>query len=145
MDRTGFKFSALKTKAVIFHRGNKKLKDRELQLNLGNSRIEVVSEVKLLGIIFDDKLTWIPHLETLKRKCITSLNAMKLMVKHSKTVDTNFLLRIYKSLVRSKLDYGCQVYGTAGASRLEKLDPVHHAALRLCTGAYRTTIVCPPP
>ena len=139
MDRTGFNFSELKTKAVIFHRGNKKLKDRELQLNFGNSRIEVVSEVKLLGIIFDDKLTWIPHLETLKRKCITSLNAMKLMVKHSKTVDTNFLLRIYKSLVRSKLDYGCQVYGTAGASRLEKLDPVHHAALRLCTGAYRTT------
>ncbi|XP_023235538.1 uncharacterized protein LOC111634934 [Centruroides sculpturatus] len=51
------------------------------------------------------------------------------------------MLRIYRALVRSKLDYGCIVYGSARESTLRMLDPIHHQALRLCTGAFRTSPV----
>ncbi|MBJ5695509.1 hypothetical protein JGG83_22925 [Salmonella enterica subsp. enterica serovar Derby] len=51
------------------------------------------------------------------------------------------MLRIYHSLVRSKLDYGCIIYGSARPSILRLLDPVSHQALRLCTGAFRTSPV----
>ena len=37
--------------------------------------------------------------------------------------------------------YGCAVYGSARYSILRPLDPVHHQALRLCTGAFRTSPV----
>ena len=47
------------------------------------------------------------------------------------------MLRLYKSLVRSKLDYGCIVYGSASKSYLQMLDPVHNQGLRLCLGAFR--------
>jgi hypothetical protein len=43
--------------------------------------------------------------------------------------------------VRSKLDYGCVVYGSTRASYLESLDRVRKAALRVCLGAFRTTPV----
>ena len=141
MDRTGFKFSTTKTKAVIFRRGRRwtNLKNEDLKLNLRNEQIEVVNVIKLLGHLLDEKFTGLPQINALKKKCTTDLNAIKIMVKYSKASDMNFLLRIYRSLILSKLDYGSQIYGTVGVSYLTRLDTVHHAALRLCTGAYRTT------
>ncbi|GBM57361.1 hypothetical protein AVEN_127095-1 [Araneus ventricosus] len=43
------------------------------------------------------------------------------------------------SLVRSKLDYGVPVYGSAAKSTLKILDSVHHQGLRIATRAFRTT------
>jgi ribonuclease HI len=48
-------------------------------------------------------------------------------------------MNIYRAIIRSKLDYGCQVYGSASKTALKMLDPVHHQALRLATGAFRTS------
>ena len=41
---------------------------------------------------------------------------------------------------RSKLDYGCIVYGSARKSYLQMLDPIHNQGLKRCLGAFRT---CP--
>ncbi|GBN39354.1 hypothetical protein AVEN_178269-1 [Araneus ventricosus] len=37
------------------------------------------------------------------------------------------------------IDYGSVVYGSARVSYLKRLDYVHHQALRLCLGAFRTS------
>ncbi|GBM16450.1 hypothetical protein AVEN_94939-1 [Araneus ventricosus] len=37
------------------------------------------------------------------------------------------------------IDYGSVVYGSARGSYLKRLDYVHHQALRLCLGAFRTS------
>ncbi|GFV81460.1 putative RNA-directed DNA polymerase from transposon X-element [Trichonephila clavipes] len=39
------------------------------------------------------------------------------------------------------VNYGCVVYGSARASVLKRLDTVHHSALRICSGAFRTSPV----
>lgn len=44
------------------------------------------------------------------------------------------------SHVRSKLIYGCVVYGSARPSHLALLDRVQTAALRVCLGAFRTYV-----
>ena len=51
------------------------------------------------------------------------------------------LLRLYRALIRSKLDYGCIVYGSAKPSYIKRLDTVHNQGLRLCLGAFRTSPV----
>ena len=53
--------------------------------------------------------------------------------------DRIVLLRLYRSLVHSKLDYGCIVYGSARRSILRQLDPIHHQGLRIALGAFRTS------
>jgi len=53
--------------------------------------------------------------------------------------DQETLLHWYRSLIRSKLDYGCTVYGSACDSYLRMLDPIQKHALRLSLGAYRTS------
>ena len=51
------------------------------------------------------------------------------------------LLKLYWSLVWSKLDYGCIIYGSARKSYLQMLDPIHNQGLRLALGAFRTSPV----
>ena len=79
-------------------------------LTLYGSSIPVVEESKFLGIIFDKK-----------------------------KLNRTTLLQLYRSLIRSKLDYGSIVYGSARKSYLAMLDPIHHQGLRLALGASRTS------
>lgn len=53
--------------------------------------------------------------------------------------DRKVLLRLYRSLIRSKLDYGCVVYGSTRKSYLKKLETIQIQALRICLGAFRTS------
>ena len=39
------------------------------------------------------------------------------------------------------MDYACEVYGSAGISYLKNLDIIHHSALRICSGTFRTSPV----
>jgi len=68
-----------------------------------------------------------------------SLNLIRVVAHTSWGADQHTLLHLYRSLVRSKLDYGCIVYGSAGNSYLRMLDPVQKHALLLCLGTYRTS------
>src|SRR6218665_1092460 len=49
------------------------------------------------------------------------------------------LLLIYKSLIRSVIDYGDVVYFSDNKSNLDKLSSVHTEAVRLCCGAIKGT------
>lgn len=55
--------------------------------------------------------------------------------------DKPTLLKIYRTLIRSKIDYGCMIYATAKNSILKLLDPVHNTAVRIATGAFKSSPV----
>ena len=136
-DQNGFQLSTEKTIAVHFH--NKRRMQREISLNLGNHNILFKDNAKFLGLRFDTKLTWQPHITELKAKCTKSLSLLKCLSNTKWGADRQSLLRIYRATTRTKLDYGSQIYGSAKKHILKKLDSVHHAALRLCSGAFRSS------
>ena len=135
----GFKFSKSKTQFVHFCQLRKQHDDPVLHLY--GSPIPVVEESKFLGILFDRKLSFIPHIKYLKAKCLKALNLLKVFSHTSLGADRTTLLKLYRSLVRSKLDYGCIIYGSARKSYLQMLDPIHNQGLRLALGAFRTSPV----
>ena len=51
------------------------------------------------------------------------------------------LLHLYYALIRSKLDYGSAVYGSARESYLKMLEPIQNQSFRLCPGAFRSSPV----
>ncbi|KFM75393.1 RNA-directed DNA polymerase from mobile element jockey, partial [Stegodyphus mimosarum] len=134
-------FSFLKQKTVCVHFCRKRNLHPEPELHLGDSMIPVEPEVKFLGVMFDRKLTFLSHILYLREKCLKRLNLLKVLANTSWGADRASLLRIYRALIGSKLDYGSVVYGSARPSMLLKLDPVHHQALRICSGAFRTSPV----
>ena len=93
------------------------------QLFLDKSPIPVVEETKfVLGVIFDRKLSFIPHLKYVKKKASKALNILKVIGNTEWGADRKVVLRLY----RSKLEYGCIVYGSARKSYLQMLDPIHN-------------------
>jgi len=101
-DTNGFKFSTAKTVCVHFCRLLKFHSDPQLLLN--GSPIPVVEEVKFLGIIFDKKLSFIPHLRYSKDKCTKALKLLRVVAHTSWGANQQTLLHLYRSLKRSKLD-----------------------------------------
>ena len=137
--RNGFKFSKSKTQCVHFCQQRKIHNDPALYIY--GSQIPVVAESKFLGVIFDKKLSFIPHIKYLKAKCLKALNLLKVLSHTSWGADRTTLLHLYRFLIRSKLDYGSIVYGSARKSYLQMLDTVHNQGLRLALGAFRTSPV----
>jgi len=54
----------------------------EPELFLNGTLIPVVEEVKFLGLIFDRKLSFLPHLRYLKNKCMKALNLIRVFPTH---------------------------------------------------------------
>ena len=51
--------------------------DPELYLN--GTHIPIIGEAKFLGLIFDSKLSFIPHITSLKNRCTKSLDHIKVL------------------------------------------------------------------
>ena len=116
--RNGFKFS--KSKTVCMHFCQLRKAHDDPVLTLDGQPIPVVEETKFFGIIFDRKLTFIPHYKKLKAKCQKALNLLR-VVAHTDWGADRKKKNIYRTIVRSKLDYGCIVYGSVRPSYLKQL------------------------
>ena len=110
----GFQFS--KTKTVSMHICQKRGLHLDPQLFLDKDPIPVVEETKFLGVIFHRKLSFVHHLKFVKKRALKALNIFKVIGNTEWGADRKVMLRLYRSLVRSKLDYGCIVYGSARKS-----------------------------
>ena len=138
-NENGFRFS--KSKTVCVHFCHKRHAHPGPVLILDKHQIPVVAETKFLGVVFDRKLSFIPHLQQLRTKCTKTMNLLKVVSHRDWGGDSETLLKIYRCLVRSKLDYGSIVYGSARKSYIQMLDPIQNQGLRLCLGAFRTSPV----
>ena len=125
----GFKISKTKTQCVHFCQLRKMHNDPTLKLD--DSEIPVFSQYKFLGIIFDRKLSFISHIQYIKDKCNKTLKLLWIIAHTDWGADFQTLLKLYRTLIRSKINYGCYVYGAARMSYLKTLNTVHHEGLRL--------------
>ena len=95
VDTNGFKFSATKTVCVHFCKLQKTHPDPVLLLN--GSPIPIVEQAKFLGLIFDQKLTFVPHLKYLRQKCMKALNLIWVTSNAKWGSDEKTLLHLYRS------------------------------------------------
>ena len=96
-DENGFKFSPTKTMCVHLCQLWKQHLDPELYLN--GTQIPIFGEAKLLGLLFS-KLSFIPHITSLKSRCTKSLDLINVLSNNTWGVDRKVLLRLYRALIR---------------------------------------------
>ena len=137
--KTGFQFSQSKT--VSLHVCRKRHCPRIApNLTLHNSPITNVPQYKYLGVIFDQAATWKPHTTQLKVKCTKTLDLLK-HISHKTWGADRKSLRLYIMLLKPKIDYGSDVYTSAAESYLKTVYAIKHSAIRIATGACRSSPV----
>ena len=116
-----------KTCYMIF---SPKIQRNELDINLtvNEIRLKRVSSCKYLGVIIDDKLKWIPHIETVTLKLKRFVGILwKLRYK----LPHWYLRNIYYAFIHSSIVYGIEIYGNTCTSYLDKITKLNNKLLRI--------------
>ena len=75
----------------------------------------------------------------LKTQCREALNLIRVVAHLKWGGNRDTPLMLYQAIVRSKLDYGCIVYGTTSNTNLRQLDSIRNSGLRLALRAFCTS------
>ena len=132
----GFRFSVAKTYCEFF---TKRTVADNVKLYMYGEPLERVEVARYLGLWFDRRLTWKAHIDKLETKCKRVLNVMRCLTGMEWGASRSSLMTLYYALLRSAIDYGSFVYGSASDSRLMKLERIQSRALRLCCGALQSS------
>ena len=85
-------------------------------------------------MILDQHLTWRKLIEYVENRCQKDLNLLRAISGTSWGTSSDTQLDLYKSLIRSKIDYGCEAFHSASNTAFRHLDRIQYKALMLATG-----------
>ena len=135
--KNGFKISSNKTKWIHFRQIHKMQNRRNLILN-GNE-IPISLQWKFLGITLDPKLSFISHIKQLRIECNQTIQLLKTIAHADWGADWKTVIKWYRCLIGTKLDYGCFIYGAARKSYFRELETVCRQELCIALGAFTTS------
>lgn len=98
------------------------------ELLLDNVPIEIVSEHKVLGVVFNTVLNWTPHVNMLSKSLVSATGALS-RCRHF--FPENVKLQIYQALFASQINYCTLVWGTTTNTNIHKLLVLQKRAHRI--------------
>jgi hypothetical protein len=108
-------------------------KDQNVYFTINGSSISPDTSVKLLGITFDNELTFTDHISNICKKAGKQVNALHRL---SKVLGTESKLKIYNSFIQSHFAYCPTVYNTFSLENCKKLEKIQERALRFVFNDY---------
>ena len=130
VETNGLALNVKKTKYMIFSRQRT---SSEYEFKLANVKIERKAEVRFLGVIVDDNLTWSKHITTVKTKMSRYFGIMYKIRRHI-PIDTR--LQIFHSLVQSHLKFCSLVWGFAAQSHIDSVFRKQKSGIRAVMSGY---------
>ena len=120
-----------KTKQIIFNFNRGKQFTTEVALK--GEPLEVVNEVKLLGVIISNDLKWHKNTNYLTKKANKRMRMLHLAAKFTKNKD--HLKHIYKTFIRSNLEFSSTVWHSSlTLADRQDLERIQKAALKVFLG-----------
>lgn len=105
-----FELSVRKSSVVNF--STKRNESPNPSLTMYGKVIPVKDEVKFLGITIDKKLNWKTQVDNQITQITRKTNIIKVLANHKPGMRIETLILLYKSLIRSKIDYGSFLLNT---------------------------------
>ena len=109
------------------------------KLTLGNTTLKYEDQQTYLGVTFDKRLTWKQHITQAEGKARRKLNIMRKLAGTTWGATDKILKSVYQGTVRPHLEYGSTSWMTTAKTHLQTLDKVQNQALRIISGAMKTT------
>ena len=117
-----------KCQFIVFTKG---LQTQNVEFKLFNETIPETDQIKFLGIIFDNKMTFKRCVDEIKAKCKNRLNIIKILAQKSWTLLKEETLKdVYVSLTRSIIDYAAIIFDILSETNKKELRSIQYHALR---------------
>jgi Reverse transcriptase (RNA-dependent DNA polymerase) len=120
-----FDLNAKKCKTISFSRSKQPI---NFTYCIGEHELDRVNEIKDLGVILDNRMTFNNHIETIITKSARMLGFIKRISKEFKDYYT--LKTLFVSLVRPNLEYASSVWSPHQACHSERIERIQHKFLR---------------
>ena len=98
-------------------------------LTVGGSVIQMVVTYKLLGVYISEDLYWNAHIEHIVKKANKRLYPLRTLKKRNLTIMRS--VQVYRSIVRSVLEYACPVWAALPKYLGDVIESVQKRALRI--------------
>jgi hypothetical protein len=107
---------------------------------MNGHNIPFVNSIKHLGVIFDKKITWRLHIETVATKAYRTFMRLYSLFKSERSC-TNSKLTLHKALIRSNMTYACPAWEFAADTHLMKLQRLQNKVLHTTGNFPRYTLI----
>lgn len=104
-------------------------------VKIANVAVPVENQVKYLGVHLDRRLTWSRHIEAKITAIKLKTSQLYWIIGPNSTLPLEYKVLLYKSVLRPIWTYAIQLWGTACASNIQKLQRRQSRLLRLIVGA----------
>ena len=126
-------------KTILLHVNRKNIPPGSLEIEFDGLTIKSSETAKFLGITFDYQMTFTSQINNIKKKCLKANNIIKFLCGTRWGSSPQTLIMIYKSFVRSLIEYGIFVYFPTRKTEIEKLEKIQLSSLRTALGFRSTT------
>jgi len=130
--------AAQKCNYMIYSRKNKIDDEIDFNLKIDGHNIEEVEETKFLGLRLDPRMNFNIQVEYIRKTCTDRMSILKIVSHKSWHLDTKTKTQIYKSLIRSLIEYSAILYNTLNKKLKTILNTVQYNALRIIHGKDRS-------
>ena len=131
----------VKTKMILFSKRRSTENSKVGEFTLFNKEVSLVATVKYLGVILDNKLTWLPHLAEKLNKAIGIFWLCRNAFGRNWGLSPKAIWWIYTAVIRPILCHGCVVWWPRVEVQLSKkrLDKLQRLAC-LCMTSVKNTV-----
>ena len=129
--QNGMKINAAKTEMMVVGDRSALQTAAAASVEFIGETLEPVSTARNLGVMFDSRLSFEPHVDNIVKKCFGILIGL-MHAKHM--IPASVLPIIVDALVMSHVRYCSQVFGCANKTALKRLQKVQNFAARLISG-----------
>ena len=106
----------------------------QFSTNLDSNKVEFVNKAKYLGLLVKNDLSWVDHILQL---CKTVNYYVHVLRRLNKIFPKRLLLKMYKSYIQSKLDFGLSIRGCSTEGNLDRVQRIQNFCARtICKNYY---------
>ena len=136
VEQNGLQLNQAKTQMILLSRKKRSKELENVVVKLKGQEVARGRKVKYLGVWVDEGLTWVDHVEAVRRKCLGDLAKLRRL---RDTLPAALKKNIYNALVLPHLDYCCVLWQECGIQLQKRVERIQNYAMRLiCSKPPRT-------
>lgn len=135
-------FTIAPQKSKIIHICDLKRHKRSLfKIKIYDEEVPHVQSAKILGVKIDSKMSFQKHIIELAKDIKLRCNLIRAIGGRYRGANRRTLLRVFNSLVTSKIMYGAHLYFDGNEKKIGPLAAQYNQTIRTISGAFRTCSV----
>ncbi|XP_065093428.1 uncharacterized protein LOC135714089 [Ochlerotatus camptorhynchus] len=100
-------------------------------IKIGDQAIPVKNSIRILGVLVDRTLSFVPHFNQVKKDCRSRVNLIRTISRPHRTNNRAVRFRVAQAIIDSRLLYGTELTCINSEKQVEILGPTFNSSIRI--------------